>query len=326
MKFSILAASAVAVAANYPIHRLSLKSEKEATEFFAKHYGIIPTADMASTATRHRYPRNSVQHQSLRVSSVAKPRSAKQAPQAQEKYREVMKAKESALGRAMSEANMHQLETMHTEFYDDESCAEPMYAPITEDNKDGSWRFFTFFHGMGGAPCQIRLLKDTVFQGFKNHKIKLTTATGDRMSQVSKHFVWRYSDEGLDGRARLICDTTLDLIAQAKANATDGQKPEKVGIFLSSNGMLDFLHSRKYCFDKDIDDKMFIYWVAAMDDKVDTESGGVAAKMMLAHIDKFFACAQEKYTEYGLHECWAPVGGSSELLNPELALHFKGKR
>ena len=62
-----------------------------------------------------------------------------------------------------------------------------------------------------------------------------------------------------------------------------------------------------------------------MDDKVDTESGGVAAKMMLAHIDKFFACAQEKYTEYGLHECWAPVGGSSELLNPELALHFKGK-
>ena len=148
------------------------------------------------------------------------------------------------------------------------SCEEAMYSPITEHNKDGEWRFFMFFHGMGGAPCQIRLLKDTVFAGFKNNRVKLTTAVGDHMSKVSNSFIYRYTDEGLEGRARLIADSVMNLVAEAKANATEAQPQKKVGLFVSSNGMLDFLHSWKHLYDKGIDDDIFIYWVAAMDDKV----------------------------------------------------------
>lgn len=69
---------------------------------------------------------------------------------------------------------------VHTECYDD-SC-HLLRSPITPENQNSDTRHQIFFHGMGGAPCQLKLVADTLFYKLRNFKVEIYVGGGDLMS------------------------------------------------------------------------------------------------------------------------------------------------
>lgn len=114
----------------------------------------------------------------------------------------------------------------------------------------------------------------------------------------------------------------------AKNKKMNGDPPKyRVDLIVSSNGMLDFLNAWQYLnkATPKVEDQLYIYWVAPMDDHVDPLYLGDAGAMAYsAGMRTLFPCATEPVV--GIDECFFPVGGSFEYLNGEFELHFNSSR
>lgn len=224
----------------------------------------------------------------------------------------------SQLGQQLRAAYIRQLQHNLTEFYND-NCSV-LEGPITDKNRDGPLQVFLFIHGMGGAPCQIRLVSDSIFGVLPHKRVRIYTTSGDTMSEVRLPFLERYTLDTVEERAQFL-DKTINRVVDENPQHDPSSR---IGIIVSSNGMLDFLNSWKFLRKQpEMVDKLEIFWVAPMDDHV-SEKSSVLVNFLMEKKEKLLPCATDTIAKK--RECYMPVGSNYQRFNAELALHFDGER